>query len=114
MSDTRFYSNGMYVNTTNLKAIIVQLREKIDSIKRCYDDMNNIVKDIDGSNDNWKGKNQQKFNNIYTIISSEYPEDVQKLEEFYSFLCKIVSDYEQRENDINKDIDNNEQNLDIN
>lgn len=110
---SKYYSDGMYINSDGLRNIIVRLRQKIDSIKQCYSDLNKIVRDLDGSNDNWQGDNQKKFYNIYTVLSSEYEPNVEKLEEFYEFLCKVVADYEKREKDSEKEIDDNEDNLDV-
>ena len=112
--DKFVFYKGMYINADRLKSLAAQLRTKIDAIKSCYNDMNTVIREIDGSNDNWQGEKQKKFNDTYVVLSSEYGPNVDKLEEFYTFLCGVIREYEERETDINKDIDNNDKNLDIN
>ena len=57
-----FYK-GMYINSDGLKSLTAQLRNKIDSIKDCYSNMNTIIREIDGTNENWQGEKQKKFKN---------------------------------------------------
>ena len=104
---------SMYVNVENLKAISEKLRNKIKEIDDCYTSIKTIVKDVDGTNDNWFGNEQKIFYNNYLNMSKEYPKNIEKLNEFYQFLCGVIKDYEERDKDISNDVDVNTDNLDV-
>ena len=104
---------SMYMNSDNMKAIASQLKEKIDQVESCYSNIRKSVKNIDGTNDNWKGDNQMKFYNYYFNLSKAFPENVKKLNDFYYFLVNTIKSYEERDKDIDKDIDNNADNLKV-
>lgn len=104
---------SMYVNSENLRTISLKLKGKIKEIEDCYNDIDRIVKDIDGTNDNWFGNEQKIFYNNYMDMAKEYPKNIEKLNEFYQFLCGVISDYEERDKSISNDIDVNADNLDV-
>ena len=68
---------------------------------------------IDGSNDNWQGEDQKKCYNTLSYVTSKYEKNIYKLTEIYNFLCKVIDDYEKRDETYGKDIDNNIDNLNM-
>lgn len=106
-------NQSIYMNSENLKSIANKLNEKINEIDKCYSDIRKGVKEIDGSNDNWKGNNQIKFYNYYFSISKNFPENIKKFNDFYNFLLNAINSYENRDKAIDKDIDNNSDNFDV-
>ena len=56
-------NSSMYMNSDSMRDIVSRLSDTIGSIEACYKDMDESVKTIDGSNDNWKGDNQTTFYN---------------------------------------------------
>lgn len=104
---------SMLMNSDNLKTIANQLNQKIAAIENCYSEIRKCAKEIDGSNDNWKGDNQMKFYNYYFTISKSFPDNIKKFNDFYTFLVNAIKSYEERDNDISKDIDSNADNLDV-
>ena len=104
---------SMYMQSEDLKAISLKLKNKIKEIENCYTSVNESAKKIDGTSDNWIGDEQKIFWNKYTYIHNKYPENIQKFNEFYDFLCKVISEYEERDKDISSDIEKNASNLDV-
>ena len=106
-------NQSMFMNSDNLKALANQLNTKINAIESCYSEIRKSVKEIDGTNDNWKGNNQMKFYNYYFNLSKNFPENVKRLNDFHTFLLNAIKSYEERDKDISTDIDNNADNFDV-
>lgn len=104
---------SMFIKSENLKEIALQFNEKIKELNNCYTSANEKARELDGSNDNWKGDKQKKFYSTYTQLSSQFPTNIEKFNEFYTFLCKVIKDYEERDSSINRDVDINVDNLDM-
>ncbi len=104
---------SMVMDTDVLKELASELNQKIMDIENCYSDIRKSVKDIDGSNDNWKGNNQMKFYNSYFELSKNFPENIKKLTDFYNFLVNTIKSYEERDKGLSQDIDSNADNFDI-
>ena len=52
---------SMYMNSDKLRDISNQLNSKIRELSNCYNAVNDRVKELDGSNETWKGEKQKKF-----------------------------------------------------
>lgn len=106
-------NQSMFMNPDEMKTIASRLKDTINSIENCYSDIRKSVKEIDGSNDNWKGDNQMKFYNHYFLLSKNFPENMKKLNDFYTFLINVINSYENRDKDISNDIDKNADKFDV-
>lgn len=106
-------ANSMYMDSEKLRADSTNLKNKIKEIEECYKAIDDIVKNIDGTNDNWFGDEQKLFYDYYLKLSKEFPKNLEKFNEFHTFLCGVIEEYEERDNDISKDIDANADNLDV-
>jgi uncharacterized protein YukE len=104
---------SMYMESENLKAISLKLKNKIKEIENCYASINEAAKNLDGTSENWVGNEQRVFWNKYQEMYRQYPKNLEKLNEFYDFLCKTISDYEERDRSISNDIDVNADKLDV-
>jgi len=104
---------SMYMQSDDLKAISEKLKNKIKEIENCYTSINETAKNLDGSNENWFGDEQKLFWNKYTCINKKYPENIEKFNEFYDFLCMAIREYEESDRNISSDIDRNANNLDV-
>ena len=99
-------SNGICISWENLNTSINELKIKIDSIEKCYNDMNNLYKELDGSTPTWVGDNQRQFYQSYCDLSSAFPENVEKFKEFYNFLCMVRDTYKESDSTNKANIDN--------
>ena len=104
---------SMYMNSNNLKELSVKLNDKIIGIEKCYKDIQKIIKEIDGSTDTWKGNNQILFYEYYSSLCESFPSNIEKLNAYKKFLDDAITNYENRDKDINKDIDINASNFDV-
>lgn len=106
-------NKNMYMNSENLKVLANKLNEKINSIEDCYSEIKNCVEQVDGSSDSWKGNNQEKFYNYATSLSKDFPTNIDKFKEFYTFLVNTINEYEETDSDICSDIDKNSNNFEV-
>lgn len=106
-------NDTMYMNSNSLKELSVKLNDKIIAVEKCYKDINSIVKELDGSTDTWKGNNQAAFYENYSLLCKTFPSNIEKLNAYKMFLDDAITNYENRDKDISKDIDINIKNFDI-
>ena len=102
-------NESMYMNVENMKTIVNSFKGKINALNEVYKDIELKNKEIDGSCDTWKGDNQKKFQQFFSQTINKYPKNIDKLNEFYSFLVKTIENYEERDQDINRDIDSKDE-----
>lgn len=107
-------SYSSYMDTEALDLINFSLEEKIKELEEMYNNMNNKIKVLDGTNDTWKGKAQEAFYDYYTRVSSHFPDVVDQLRAYSVFLAQTVEEYHEREQSIQDDEEKNTNNLDIN
>ena len=94
-----------------LESIITKLDSQIQNLTNEYDELKNTLKQIDGSNDIWKGKTQKIFYDYYEKIAKEFPGTIKDFTDYRDFLKMVVINYSDSENSINSDIDKNKNNL---
>ena len=105
--------NGIYINSDNLIQIAYKLKNKIKEVAESYNDVVITMKEIDGSNENWQGEDQKLFYETLEYITKKYEGNMSKLTELYNFLCKVINDYENRDENFGKDLERNAGNLDM-
>ena len=107
-------SYSSYMDSEALDMINFELEEKIKELDALYKDMNNKVKILDGTNDTWKGKAQEAFYDHYTRVSAHFPDIIDQLNSYTLFLAETIETYNNRDEDMNTDVDNNDERLDLN
>lgn len=104
---------SMYMNTENMKSLADSFNQKIKSLNGIYSDINTKMKDLDGTNDIWNGEKQKVFSQYLQLSLNKYPQNIKKLEEFHTFLVNTIENYEKEDNDLNKEINDNQDNFDV-
>ena len=104
-------SNGICINWNNLDTSVNELKTKIDAIEKCYNELNNIYKEIDGTTNTWVGNNQKKFYQSYLDLSSDFPNNIDKFNEFYRFLNNVRETYKESDSTNVKQADNKNDDL---
>lgn len=105
--------DGIFINSDNLKQIATELKNKNKEIEDCYKEIKERAKIVDGTTENWQCKQQEKYYNTLTYITDRYEQSVSKLNEIYDFLCKIISDYEEHEEERDTHLNTNAENFDM-
>lgn len=105
--------NGIYINYDGLVEVSSLLKQKINGIESCYNSIKEKIKDIDGTNNNWQGEDQKIFYEALLTLTNRYEDNINKLNEIYDFLQKIIDNYQTRDKTFEKDLDINENNLDM-
>lgn len=105
--------HGIFINSDNLIQIAADLKAKIKEIEACYNSITNATEEFDGSSETWQGEDQKIYFQAIRTLTNKYEGNISKLNEIYEFLCKIIDDYETRDENYGKDLDRNADNLDM-
>lgn len=107
-------NNSLKVDTEALEKVVSILEKKISNLKDIYDDIDKKLQNINGDTELWKGKVQESTYNYYLEISKDFPKTIEELNKYKSFLKNVITKHKDQNQSINKDIDNNGINLDLN
>jgi len=102
------------IKTEGLELVVSLLNEKIKTIEEIFSDIDKKMKMIDGTSDVWQCDSQDVTYKSYKTISKTFPNMVEQLTSYKLFLEKTIDNYKKGEADINKEINDNENNLDVN
>ena len=105
--------HSILINSDNLIQLAYQLKQKIRDIETCYNEVKTNMREIDGTNENWQGEDQKIFYETLTYLTNKYEKNIGKLTEIYNFLCKTIDNYEKRDETFGRDLDRNNDNLDM-
>ena len=107
-------SNKVFMDSDALDIVNFKIEEKTKELDTLYKEMNDKLKVLDGTNLTWKGKAQEAFYDHYTRVSAHFPDIIDQLNSYTLFLAETIENYNNRDKDMNDDIDNNEDKIDIN
>ncbi len=107
-------ANNVYMNSEALDLINFKLEDKTKKLDDLYKELNNKLSILDGNSIVWKGKAQEAFYEHYTGVSSHFPDIIDQLNSYVLFLAETIENYEKRDQAMDKDIDDNKNNLDVN
>lgn len=107
-------SYNMEMDTVSLEKIISDVDSKIANMKSIYSDIEKKMAPLDGANDIWKGKVQGTVYTHYLEMAANFPIVIEQLTAYSTFLKNTVKNYNKTETSINKDVDNNQKDLNIN
>ena len=100
-------------SVSEFEGIIATLKDSLRRISDNFDVEKNDMKKIDKT-DVWSGEVQEKIYSKYSELSECYSPIVESLETYIKFLDNTVASYVAAENTINKNIDSNFDNLNVN
>lgn len=104
----------VFMDSEAIDSLNLELQQKTKELEDLYKDMNLKLKVLDGTNATWKGKAQEAFYDHYTRVSAHFPDIIDQLNAYVLFLAETTDTYNNREKDIDTDIDNNEDKIDVN
>ena len=100
-------SEGFSNSINSFEIDVKKVEEKLNNIT-------NIMKEIDGQNETWKSKVGTKVHEKYTEIEKKFEEINKELNNYQTFLKTTLEDYKREENKLEKSIEDNSANLDVN
>jgi uncharacterized protein YukE len=101
-------------NKEGATQILTELREYTEKIKDIFDEVDFMMEAINGEDDTWKGKSQEAFYENFKTISGKFPTIAEDLDRQNDFLEETIENYQNRETHINKNIEDNTGDLNIN
>ena len=106
-------SNITITNSLEFEQIIKNLKESLDRMKDCFNSETNLMKKIDNT-EIWTGEVQSIVYSKYMEISKCYDPVVESLSIYIKFLETVINNYKNEESAINRSVENNLENLDVN
>lgn len=107
-------TNRVFMDSEAIDALNLELEQKTKELEDLYKDMNLKLKVLDGTTNTWKGKAQEAFYEHYTRVSAHFPDIIDQLNAYVLFLAETTDTYNNRDQEINTDVDNNEDKIDVN
>ena len=106
--------SNLSMNTESLASITSELEKKVVEVKEIFNNIDNKMKNFDGTSDVWRGKTQDALYKSYQTISKEFPIIIEQLDNYNKFLRTTIENYISAENNIDDSIDASSDDLDVN
>ena len=85
-----------------------------EDIKDIFDEIDFMMEAINGEDPTWKGKSQKSFYENFRTISGKFDEIGENLDRQNEFLKTTIDNYQEREKNINTNIEEKSSDLNIN
>ena len=105
--------NITITNPLEFEKIIKELKESVIRMSDCFNNENTFMKKIDKT-DIWTGEVQDKVYSKYLELSNCYNPVIESLKTYIKFLENTLNSYMNAELTINKDIEDNLEDLNVN
>lgn len=102
------------VKKSELEATINNLDNKTKELEKCYKELNDKLKLLDGTSDIWNSDSQRAIYDYYLKVSKEFPDIVLKFQDYSKFLNKTLENYVSFEKSVDSDVVENGEDLNIN
>lgn len=103
------------INEEGLQKIIEELNKEIEELEEIQENIDKKINLLDGTHDIWQGEAQKTlYEEYYPDIKNMFPDRVRKIQDIRDFLVNVLENYKNGDKTISKDIEKNEENLDIN
>lgn len=94
--------------------ILQYLRETTEDIKDIFDEVDFMMEAINGQDETWQGKSQESFYDSYRTISNKFPTICEDLDRQNDFLEESIENYQNKENNIERNAEENQSDLNVN
>lgn len=105
--------NDILINEEELNKIITKVDAEIKNMENIYQELDNKLKEIDGSTETWSGNTQKVAYDNYLSISKQFPESINQMKSLRDFMKTALDNYVESDKSINKDINNNQEDLTV-
>lgn len=101
-------------STEEFDAITTSLNDSLNRIKDIFNEDNKTMNQLLSDPKKWSGKAKNKTQEKFSEFSSYYPSITESLENFVKFLAETSENYKAFEASVDRSIDQNDMNLDVN
>ncbi len=105
--------NDILINEEELNKIITKVDAEIKNMENIYQELDNKLKEIDGSTETWTGNTQKIAYDKYLSISKQFPNSIEQMKSLKDFMKNALDNYVESDKSINKDINNNQDDLTV-
>lgn len=102
------------INSDSFQEKINRLEEKVNNVADTLELICNNMKQIDGTNDNWKSDTALAMHDDYIELEKNFQKINVELYTYVIFLKNVLEDYVEQERNIDQAVENNSPNLDVN
>ncbi len=113
MEEKKLNSTIDSVNTSELNNCILKMENEIKNIEALFTKIENDMKSFHG-NEIWYGDANEAYFNRFLMLKNFFPKVNMSLYNFVNYLKVTNENYINAENSINKDVDTNEIELNVN
>ena len=107
-------AHSIIVDSDSFSSNINSFEETVKNVEALLKRMSEIMKEVDGENETWKSKSAQLVHEDFSQIEGGFEEINTKLTGYVTFLKDTLENYEKEENKLEKSIEDNSLNLDVN
>ena len=103
--------NIMKIDSENFENLLATLESDTKKIEEKFNNINNLMNEV--NDEIWSGKTANKLKEKYLSIYNKFPEITNQLNNYNTFLKHTIENYKMLEQNINKSINNNNENLTV-
>ena len=106
--------SNIVIKEDEFRSIINDLDKEITNLENTYNDIKVRGQKLDGTSDMWKSETQKVVYDYYKSVSDKFPNNIERFKSLSDYLKTTLNNYIEGEKSINKDVDNNASELNIN
>ena len=106
--------SNIVIKEDEFRSIINDLDKEITNLENTYNDIKTKGQKLDGSNDMWNSETQKVVYNYYKSVSDKFPSNIERFKSLSEYLKTTLNNYIEGEKSIDKDVDTNASELNIN
>ena len=106
--------SNIVIKEDEFRSIINDLDKEITNLENTYNDIKVKGNTLDGSNDIWNSETQKVVYNYYKSVSDKFPSNIERFKSLSEYLKTTLNNYIEGEKSIDKDVDTNASELNIN
>ena len=107
-------TKSILINSEAFQQNISDFEMHVNKVSEYLQKIDNQMKKIDGTNELWKSKVAVRIHDDHMDLQKKFDDVNEELSSYVTFLKKTLTDYKTQEENIDKAIDNNSSNLDVN
>jgi uncharacterized protein YukE len=106
--------NNIHFEKEGFEQILSKLKEKTEELNNIYNEIEEKSKSINGEDETWKGKGQVGFYKSYKTVSKKFDGIKNNFSSSNEFLQATIDSYTEKDNLIDKTINESENNFNVN